>query len=61
MPHFEWPKHGFLGLLLCMVASLVIAPFFQDLPQARIVINLFFTSVLLFSIVPLLNTSHGGR
>ena len=44
-----------------MVASLVIAPFFQDLPQARIVINLFFTSVLLFSIVPLLNTSHGGR
>jgi voltage-gated potassium channel len=58
MPYFEWPKHGFLGLLLCMVSSLVIAPFFQDLPQARIIINLFFTGVLLFSIVPLLKKNR---
>jgi hypothetical protein len=52
MPHFESTKHGFLGLLLCMVSVLVIAPFFQDWPQARIILNLFFTFVLLFSLVP---------
>ena len=41
-----------------MVSLLVIAPFFLDLPQARIIINLFFTSVLLFSIVPLLKKNR---
>jgi len=41
-----------------MVSSLVIAPFFQDLPQARVIINLFITGVLLFSIVPLLKKNR---
>ena len=58
MAHFEWPKHGFLGLLLCMVSLLVIVPFFHDLPYARIILNLFFTAVLLFSIIPFLKKTR---
>ncbi len=58
MAHFEWPKHGFLGLLLCMVSLLVIVPFFHDMPYARIILNLFLTAVLLFSIVPFLKKTR---
>ena len=52
MPYFEDSKYGMIGLLVCMVSLLVIVPFFQDSLTTHIIFNLFFTGVLIFSVVP---------
>jgi hypothetical protein len=44
------PKHGFLGLLLCLISILAIAPFFIGVPAAPVIIKLFFTGILIFSV-----------
>jgi voltage-gated potassium channel len=46
----DLPKHGFLGLLLCLVSILAIAPFFYGFPAAPTIIRIFFTGVLIFSV-----------
>jgi len=46
----ELPKHGFLGLLLCLVSILAIAPFFYGVPAAPVIIRIFFTGILIFSV-----------
>ena len=54
MPTFEGSKQGFLGLLICIVSFLLIFPFYQDIAYSRIIFNLFFTAILIFSILPFL-------
>jgi voltage-gated potassium channel len=50
MPHFEWPKHGFLGLLVGLVSLIVVYPFFYDLPFANLILDIFISFILIFSI-----------
>ncbi len=50
MKKLDFPKHGFLGLLLCLVSILVIAPFFYRVPAAPVIIRIFFTGILIFSV-----------
>ncbi len=44
------PKHGFLGLLLCLVSILAIAPFFYGVPAAPVIIRILVTGILIFSV-----------
>jgi len=50
MAKIEWPKFGFLGLLICLVSVLVVAPFLQKYSPTLPVLRLFLTAALLFSI-----------
>jgi len=50
MAKIEWPKFGFLGLLICLVSVLVVAPFLQEYSPNLPVLRLFVTAALLFSI-----------
>jgi voltage-gated potassium channel len=50
MPHFEWPKHGFLSLLVGLVSLFVVYPFFYQLPYANLILDLFISFLLIFSI-----------
>lgn len=50
MPHFEWPKHGFLSLLVGLVSLIVVYPFFYQLPYANLILDLFISFILIFSI-----------
>jgi hypothetical protein len=50
MQHFEWPKHGFLSLLVGLVSLIVVYPFFYDLPYANQILDIFISFILLFSI-----------
>ena len=50
MEKIEWPKFGFLGLLICLVSVLLVAPFLQRYSPTVPVLRLFLTAVLLFSI-----------
>jgi len=50
MPQFEWPKHGFLSLLVGLVSLIVIYPFFYELPFAYLILDLFISFILIFSI-----------
>jgi voltage-gated potassium channel Kch len=50
MPQFEWPKHGFLGLLVCLTSLLVIFPFFYKNPYAGVILSLFISAILIFSV-----------
>ncbi len=50
MKKVDLPKYGFLGLLLCLVSILAIAPFFYRSPAAPIIIRIFFTGILIFSV-----------
>ena len=53
--NFEDSRYGMIGLLVCMVSLLVVVPFFQDSLMTRIFFNLFFTGILIFSVVPFVN------
>jgi len=46
----DFPKHGFLGLLLCLVSILAIAPFFYGVPGAPVIIRIFITGILIYSV-----------
>ena len=50
MGKIEWPKFGFLGLLICLVSVMVVAPFLQKYSPNLPVLRLFLTAALLFSI-----------
>jgi len=50
MPQFEWPKHGFLSLLVGLVSLIVVYPFSYKLPYANLVLDLFISFILIFSI-----------
>jgi len=50
MPHFEWPKHGFLSLLVGLVSLIVVYPFFYELPFANLILDIFISFILIFSI-----------
>ena len=50
MPHFEWPKHGFLSLLVGLVSLIVIFPFFYELPFTNLILDIFISFLLIFSI-----------
>lgn len=50
MEKIEWPKFGFLGLLICLVSVLAVAPFFQKYSPTVPVLRLFLTAAFLFSI-----------
>jgi hypothetical protein len=50
MPQFEWPKHGFLSLLVGLVSLIVVYPFFYNLPYANLILDIFISFILLFSI-----------
>jgi hypothetical protein len=55
MGKVEWPKFGFLGLLICLVSLIVIVPLLQEFSPARPVLRIFSTAVLLFSVYSFLN------
>lgn len=50
MPHFEWPKHGFLSLLAGLVSLIVVYPFFYELPFTNLILDIFISFLLIFSI-----------
>jgi len=50
MAKIEWPKFGFLGLLICLVSVMVVAPFLQKYSPNLPVLRLFLSAALLFSI-----------
>ena len=50
MPQFEWPKHGFLSLLVGLVSLIVVYPFFYELPFANLILDIFISFILIFSI-----------
>ena len=50
MPQFEWPKHGFLGLLVCLTSLLLVFPFFYKHPYSGVILNLFLSAILIFSV-----------
>lgn len=50
MTHFEWPKHGFLSLLVGLVSLIVVYPFFYELPFANLILDIFISFILIFSI-----------
>ena len=58
MGKIEWPKFGFLGLLICLVSLLVVSPFLQEYSPAKPVVRIFSTAVILFSIYPFLKKKH---
>jgi len=50
MPHFEWPKHGFLGLLVCLTSLLVVFPYYYNHPYSGVILSLFISAILIFSV-----------
>ncbi len=58
MGKIEWPKFGFLGLLICLVSLLVVVPFLQEFSPAKPVVRIFSTAVLLFSVYSFLKKKH---
>jgi ion channel len=55
MGKIEWPKFGFLGLLICLVSLIVVVPFLQEFSPAKPVLRIFSTAVLILSIYSFLN------
>ncbi len=58
MGKIEWPKFGFLGLLICLVSLLVVSPFLQEFSPAKPVVRIFSTAVLIFSVYSFLKKKH---
>ena len=58
MGKIEWPKFGFLGLLICLVSILVVAPFFQTYSPTLPILRCFLTAALLFSIYAFIKDKH---
>jgi hypothetical protein len=50
MGKIEWPKFGFLGLLICLVSLLLVSPFLQEFSPAKPIVRIFSTAILLFSV-----------
>ncbi len=49
MDHSIWPKYSFLGLLICLISVIVIAPFFMGNLYADLVMLAFISVVLISS------------
>jgi voltage-gated potassium channel len=58
MRTIEWPKFGFLGLLICLVLLLVVTPFLEEFSPAQPVLTVFSTAVLLFSLYSFLHNKR---
>ena len=50
MSKLEWPKFGFLGLLICLVSVLLVAPFLQKSSPTLPILSLLLTAALFFSV-----------
>jgi hypothetical protein len=50
MSKLEWPKFGFLGLLICLVLLLLVAPFLQKSSPTLPILSLLLTAALFFSV-----------
>ena len=50
MSKLEWPKFGFLGLLICLVLVLLVAPFLQKSSPTLPILSLLLTAALFFSV-----------
>lgn len=51
----EWPKFGFHGLLICLIALLVVAPFLEAYSPFQPVLTIFTTALLIISVYSFLN------
>ena len=58
MGKIEWPKFGFLGLLICLVSLIVLGPFLQEFSPAKPVLRIFSTAILLFSVYSFLKNKR---
>lgn len=55
MGKIKWPDFGFLGLLICLVSLLVVAPILEAYSRIQPVLAIFTTALLIFSVYSFLN------
>jgi len=55
MGKIEWPKFGFLGLLICLVSLILVVPFLQEFSPTKPVVRIFSTAVLILSVYSFVN------